>query len=132
MKRRVDQYCLWCSLCAVIWGIRKSPFPKFHFKSVCDGNKQGQNYLRPDKTIILAKSGKHWIIGRNALKRAVPWLRQLVTGLSPRGPGFAPGSIRVGFMVDKVALRQVFLRVLRFSPVSIIQPSLSTLISSGE
>jgi hypothetical protein len=28
---------------------------------------------------------------------------------------FVPGSVRVGFVVDKVALGQVFLRVLRFS-----------------
>jgi hypothetical protein len=28
----------------------------------------------------------------------------------------------VGFVVDKVALEQVFLRVLRFSPVNIIPP----------
>jgi hypothetical protein len=51
--------------------------------------------------------------------RAVPWLRSLVAGLSPRRPRFAPGSIRVGFVVDKVALEQVFLKVLRFSPVNI-------------
>jgi hypothetical protein len=62
---------------------------------------------------------------------AVPWIRWLVAGLSPRRPGFAPRSINVGFVVDKVALRQVFLRVLRFCPVSIIPPSLSKLISSG-
>jgi hypothetical protein len=60
-----------------------------------------------------------------------------------RRPGFAPGSIHVGFVVGKVApekkkkkkkvaLGQVFLRVLRFSPVNIIPPSLSKLISSGE
>jgi hypothetical protein len=53
---------------------------------------------------------------------AVPWLRSLVTGLSPRRPGFAPRSIHVGFVVDKVALGQVFLRVLRFSPANIIPP----------
>jgi hypothetical protein len=64
--------------------------------------------------------------------RAVPWLRSLVTGLSPRRPGFAPGSIHVGFVVDKVTLEQVFLRVLRFSSVNIIPPSLSKLITSGE
>jgi hypothetical protein len=63
---------------------------------------------------------------------AVPWLRSLVTSLSPQRAGFAPGSIHVGFVVDKVALGQVFLRVLRFSLVSIIPPSLSKLISSGE
>jgi hypothetical protein len=59
-------------------------------------------------------------------------LAQAVTGLSPRRPGFAPGLIHVGFMVDKVALGQVFLRFLRFSPVNIIPPSLSKRISSGE
>jgi hypothetical protein len=37
------------------------------------------------------------------------------------------GSVYVGFVVDKVALGQVFLRVLRFSPVNIIPPRLSLL-----
>jgi hypothetical protein len=45
---------------------------------------------------------------------AVPWLRRLVTRLSQRRPGFATGSIHVGFVVDKVAMGQVFLRVLCF------------------
>jgi hypothetical protein len=63
---------------------------------------------------------------------AVPWPRSLVAGLSPRRPGFAPGPINVGFVVDKVALGQVFLRVIPFSPVNIVPPSLSKLISSGE
>jgi hypothetical protein len=57
---------------------------------------------------------------RNVL--AVPWLRLLVAGLSPRKPEFDPGSVRVGFLVDKVALGQVFSRVLRFSPVNFIPP----------
>jgi hypothetical protein len=39
---------------------------------------------------------------------AVPWLRRLVAGLSPRRPEFDPGSVRVGFVVDKVTLEQVF------------------------
>jgi hypothetical protein len=30
--------------------------------------------------------------------KAVPWLRRLVPGLSPRMPGFASGSVRVGFV----------------------------------
>jgi hypothetical protein len=37
--------------------------------------------------------------------QVVPWLRSLVAGLSPR----RPGSVQVGFVVDKVALGQVFL-----------------------
>jgi hypothetical protein len=38
---------------------------------------------------------------------AVAWLRRLDAGLSPRST--APGSIHVGFVMDKVALGQVFL-----------------------
>jgi hypothetical protein len=44
---------------------------------------------------------------------------------SHRGsPGSIPGSVYVGFVMDKVALGQVFLRVLRFSPVNFIPPVL--------
>jgi hypothetical protein len=50
--------------------------------------------------------------------KAVPWLRQLVAGIPPRRPGFDPGSVHVGFVVDKVAVGQVFPQVLRF-PLSI-------------
>jgi hypothetical protein len=56
----------------------------------------------------------------------VPWLRRLVAGLSPRTPEFDPGSVYVGFVVDKVALGQVFLPVLQFSHVSMIPPMLHT------
>jgi hypothetical protein len=55
---------------------------------------------------------------------AVPWLRRLAAGLPPRRSMFDPGSVRVGFVVDKVALGQVFPRVLRFSPVNFIPPVL--------
>jgi hypothetical protein len=37
-------------------------------------------------------------------------------------PGFDPESVHVGFVVDKVALGQVFPRVLRFSRVNFIPP----------
>jgi hypothetical protein len=60
------------------------------------------------------------------------WLRRLVAGIPPRRPGFASGSVHVEFVVDKVALGQVFNRVLRFSPLSIIiHPGRRTRISSG-
>jgi hypothetical protein len=55
---------------------------------------------------------------------ALPWLRQLVAGLLPRRPEFDPGSVHVGFVVDKVALGQVFPLVLRFAPVNFIPPVL--------
>jgi hypothetical protein len=56
--------------------------------------------------------------------QAVPWLRRLAAGLPPRRPGFDPGSAHVGFVVDKMALGQVFPQVLRFSPVNFIPPVL--------
>jgi hypothetical protein len=55
---------------------------------------------------------------------AVPWLRRLAAGLPSRKSGFDSGPVRVGFVVDKVALGQFFLRVLQFSPVSFIPPVL--------
>jgi hypothetical protein len=39
---------------------------------------------------------------------AVPYFRQLVVGFPPRRPGFEPKSGHVGFLVNKVTLRQVF------------------------
>jgi hypothetical protein len=55
------------------------------------------------------------------LTTAVPWLRRLAAGLPPRRPGFDPGLVHVGFVVDKVALGQVPPppRVLRFFPCQI-------------
>jgi hypothetical protein len=46
-------------------------------------------------------------------RQTVKWLRRLVAGLSPRRPGFLPGSVHVGFVVDRVALWWGFLRFLR-------------------
>jgi hypothetical protein len=45
---------------------------------------------------------------RLLLFKAVPQLRRSVPGFPPRWPGFEPKSIHVGFVVDKVTLRQVF------------------------
>jgi len=52
-------------------------------------------------------------------KEAVPLLRRPVAGLLLRRSGFDPGSVHVRFVVEKVAMRQVFLRVLPVRRVSI-------------
>jgi hypothetical protein len=44
--------------------------------------------------------------------RVVPWFRRLIAGFSPRRTGFAPVSVHLGFVVDKVTMGQVFFRVL--------------------
>jgi hypothetical protein len=45
---------------------------------------------------------------------AVPWLRRLAAALPARKSGFDPGSVHMGYFVDKLAWGQVFSRVLRF------------------
>ena len=47
-----------------------------------------------------------------------------MAGLVPWRPGFDHRPVRVGFVVNKVALGQVSVKVLRFSPVSVILPML--------
>jgi hypothetical protein len=53
-------------------------------------------------------------------------LRQGVAGLSRRRPSFGPRPHHVKFVVDKLALGQVSLPVLRFSPAIIFPPMLHT------
>jgi hypothetical protein len=67
----------------------------------------GNNHLYP----------LYWSLGKFQ-NQAVPWLRRLVASLSPRRPGFDPGSVHVRFVVDKVALGQFFLRIVGF-PLSV-------------
>jgi hypothetical protein len=55
----------------------------------------------------------------------VRWISRLVSGLSPRRPGFDTRPVRVSFVVVWVALGQVFLLLLRFPPVN----SLYTFVS---
>lgn len=50
---------------------------------------------------------------------AMPWLRRLVAGLSPRSPGFDPMSAHVQCMMCKVALGQVPFLSRRFSPLAL-------------
>jgi hypothetical protein len=45
--------------------------------------------------------------------------RPLFSGFAPQKSGFAPRAVRMGFVVDQVIDGQVFLRVLRFFPVSV-------------
>jgi hypothetical protein len=46
--------------------------------------------------------------------------------------GFDTGPVHLGFMVFKLTLVQVFLRVPQYSPLSVIQPMLCADISSGK
>ena len=57
------------------------------------------------------------------------FFRRSVTGLWQRRHEFNPKSVRMGFVVDKVALWEGFFPVLWFSPLSIIPPMLHTHLS---
>jgi hypothetical protein len=65
--------------------------------------------------------GDHSIHLIQRLRRSMPLLRWLVTVLSWQSAGFDARSVHVGFIMDKVALGQVFSsQVLSFSPVNFI------------
>jgi hypothetical protein len=53
-----------------------------------------------------------------AKNSAWPWLRLFLAGIPPQKTGFSSGAVHVGFVVDKITLRQVLLQILRF-PLSI-------------
>jgi hypothetical protein len=58
----------------------------------------------------------------NAWQGALPWLLHWVASLFIKGHLFSPRPVCVGIMTDEIAVGQVFLWVLLFSPVSIIPP----------
>jgi hypothetical protein len=62
--------------------------------------------------------------------QTLPLLRQLVAGLSSRIPVIDPRSVHVGSVVEKMAMGQVFLRILRYYPVCIILAMLHTPLPS--
>ena len=59
-----------------------------------------------------------WMFLIHQPSKAVLWLGRLFARLLPRKPGFNSGQAYVRFMANEVALGQVFLRILRFYPVS--------------
>jgi hypothetical protein len=63
------------------------------------------------------------------MKWAMPWPRQVITGLSPQRSGFSPRVVHVAFVVAKVALGKAFVPVFQFPPVSVIPPVLQMNLS---
>jgi hypothetical protein len=63
------------------------------------------------KRRLFLKQHKPNDLGRAIAKAVSRWVL-------PQWPGFPPGSVHVGFVVDNVALWQIFLRVPRF-PLSV-------------
>ena len=59
----------------------------------------------------------------------LPSFRLAIAGFSPLRPGFDPTSVLVKFVVDKMALEQVFLLLLRTASVSNFMHTLLLLLS---
>ena len=68
-----------------------------------------------------------WFCGHSCI--AVPWLKWLVTDLSPQRPGTNPRLVYMWFLLDRLALGQVFLWVFWFLSVSIFLSMLHTRVS---
>jgi hypothetical protein len=70
-------------------------------------NRNTTGVYKIDSTVLCTQFYSLCRVNKELLSRvkAVPWLRRLVAGLSPRRTGLDPGSVHVGFVVDKVVLR---------------------------
>jgi hypothetical protein len=55
---------------------------------------------------VICVTRNHYTV---VLGMTVPWLRQIVTGLPLQKSGFSSRPVYVGFVVNKLALAQVFL-----------------------
>jgi hypothetical protein len=87
---------------------------------------------RAIKMLCLCRGSSHDRPVVQSVVRAVPWLRRLVAGLPPWGPGFAHGSIQVVFVVDKRHWHRFFSEFFGFPlSVSLHHPSPYSLIIRG-
>ena len=89
---------------------------------------QENKWVKPStlsKINVLSKTGGHWVekYFHHCLQETVSWLR--IVGLAPHKLGFDPRPARE-IRGGQTELGPGFLRVLRFSPVSIISPMLCT------
>jgi len=57
-------------------------------------------------------------------KRSVPICMMLHTSVSPWRPRFDHSSVRMGSLLDRVAMEHIFMSVLEFLPVAVIPPVL--------
>ena len=95
---------------------------------ICYHSLEKSNVTSPlTLTSLEQRHGVPFIIAVTGLvfccyKSAMPYLRQLVHGLSLQGPGFNARAVHVGFMVGRMALGQSFPRAHKFSLATVIHP----------
>jgi hypothetical protein len=82
--------------------------------------------LHVPAVLLLSKDVLIFAKHRTTIRWTVPWLGRLVAGFSPLRSGFNPRPVHEQFLVEKVALGQVFLPVFRLCSVYIISPMLQT------
>jgi hypothetical protein len=60
------------------------------------------------------------------LSMAMPWLRQLVTGLSLQRPGFDNSPVYVRFIVERILLDKSLSKYYQVSHITVVPPLLHT------
>ena len=93
-------------------GINKAPGEKPHLKPCYSLRQHKANYLAKSKNNTVSSNETSF-----SMQREIPCND---SDLSWRKPGFDPIPVSVGLMVDRLAMGQIFLRVLRFSLPSTI------------
>jgi len=86
-------------------------------------NTEFHSFVRKEHQVTLSQATRP---GNQILMRGVPCSRSLIPGISPHWPRIDIRPVHVRFMMDKVALAQIFIWVLRLSPSSL--PPYCTLI----
>jgi hypothetical protein len=70
--------------------------------------------LKPTVNCEFLLAGFISVIGSKQNLGAIPWLRWLVISLSLQRPGFTPGSVYMGFEVDKQHWDRFFSKFFSF------------------
>jgi hypothetical protein len=112
---RIGQKLIWCMIIV------------YEFGSVKLRRRNGLSL--PANTGSHAMGQDKWVLCITTLLTKQPNEHDSYS-LSSQGTGFNTTPVCVGFACDKVAMEQVFLRVLRFSPVGIIPLELYVIHSS--
>jgi hypothetical protein len=95
----------------LIFLIRRMLIVRCHKQCVRDDEREDYMFANTKPCKSTAFSKKHPYVQHRRVsqaRKAAPYLKRLVAGFPLRRPGFKPGSSHVGFVVDKVALGQVF------------------------
>jgi hypothetical protein len=83
------------------------------------------------KGTIFCMNSVTQILFRCDLHLGAPWLKRLVAVTSPRRPGCDTRTVHLEFVVDNVAVGEVYLRVVQFSNVTGMDSGANNVVMSN-